>query len=190
MRYLSKFAFFALLFVGAVHGVNAQQQPILNFVGPSMRVPAFEAFDGYQEECGFPIVFERTKSRAEAKVTDDGEKIIVLDPSFISGSGNKHRAFLVAHECSHHLMGHTSTPGLKFRRHHPNGVIDQELAADCMAGEILRRHAQVDTIDFAARLLFRMGPYSPGGRYPSGMRRAVTLRNCADVPLGSVGLFK
>lgn len=158
----------------------------LRFVGPSMRMPELEVFGGFLQDCGFSIVFEKTHSKAEARILKTGEKIIILDPSFISQSNTVHRSFLAAHECSHHLLGHTSEIGLEQRRSHPNGVIDQELSADCMAGKILKRNGHIKTIDMIARLLFRTGPYSPGGGYPSGMRRAVTLRSCADVPLGSV----
>lgn len=176
-----------LLVFCAATSVSAQELMIPNFVGPSMRVPDLEIFPGYRKECGYPIIFEHTLSRAEARITDEGERVIVLDPSFVSPGSNMHRAFLAAHECSHHKLGHTRPEGLQLRRKH-GGVLDQELSADCMAGEILKRQGQDAIVDAIAARLFRAGPYSPGGGYPSGIRRSGVLRTCSGVKLGDGGV--
>ncbi len=136
-----------------------------------------EPFAGYSKKCGFPILFANTNSISLARIDARLGKIIVLDPVLRYPGQDAHRRFLIAHECAHHLQGHTSVKGLQNRRK-DKGVEDQELSADCWAAEALALTDYAANVKFIADAFYRKGLHSPGSGYPSGVQRSTMVYHC------------
>lgn len=140
---------------------------------------ATEPFPGYDLSCGLPVVFATTPQVALASRTADGAPVVVLDPRLTTEEETFQRAFLSAHECAHHQLGHTLPEALEARRNSQDVVRDQELSADCRAGETLAALGHLEAVVVIAERFHTSGPYSPGGGYPSGWQRALMLKECA-----------
>ena len=139
-----------------------------------------EPFPGYDSVCGYPLIEAATASIAQARSGDGGQPVIVLDP-VLSGSDEAHRrAFMIAHECAHHRLGHVAEAERRKRTQSRGVVRDHELSADCWAAETLARARMDRTIRVMQDRFFRAGRYSPGGGYPAGIQRASIIRTCAE----------
>ena len=137
-----------------------------------------EPYPGYNKKCGFPILFRNITSISLARIDRRLGPIIVLDPLLTYPAQGAHRRFLIAHECAHHLLGHTKPRGLRDRAVRPKGVEDQELSADCWAAEALTDADLINEVRFIVDLFYRKGLHSPGGGYPSGIQRSTLLYHC------------
>jgi hypothetical protein len=135
-------------------------------------------FVGYDSFCGLPVYVRSTTQTAEATFDERGRPIIIIDPG-VYGNWTASRIFVIAHECAHHINGHTSSAGM-MRRFHGNGTAAQERGADCWAAEQL---AQIGLIDEIERALFDFAnaPTQPfWSPYPSGRERAGVVYGCAN----------
>ena len=141
----------------------------------AQRIP--EPYPGYAKACGFPILYQKISTISLARIDARLGKLIVLDPILTFPAQAGHRRFLIAHECAHHLLGHTTRDGLKERRQN-KGVEDQELSADCWAAEALANSIHSADSRFVADMFFRQGLYSPGSGYPSGVQRSTVIFHC------------
>ena len=141
----------------------------------AQRLP--EPYPGYAKACGFPILYQKISTISLARIDARLGKLIVLDPVLTLPAQAGHRRFLIAHECAHHLLGHTTRDGLKERRLN-KGVEDQELSADCWAAEALANSTHSADSRFVADMFFRQGLYSPGSGYPSGVQRSTVIYHC------------
>jgi len=141
----------------------------------AQRIP--EPYSGYAKTCGYPILYTRIRTVSLARIDPRLGKIIVLDPVLTHPSQAGHQRFLIAHECAHHLLGHTAPAGLN-RRAARGGVEDQELSADCWAAEALAGAKFPDDIRFVADMFYRQGLYSPGSGYPAGVQRSTVIYHC------------
>jgi len=137
-------------------------------------------FPGYAETCGYDIRIQRTVYLSEARSEDD-TPVIVIDPTLLKPKQGFHRTFLIAHECAHHKMAHTTRGGLAKRFTARNGIRDQEMSADCWAAETLTRAGLLPPLLNIADQFFRRGFVSPGGGYPSGIQRSNVIRHCARI---------
>ncbi len=144
------------------------------------RVP--EPFPGYARLCGFPILYTRIRTVSLARIDARLGKLIVLDPILTRPVQAGHQRFLIAHECAHHLLGHTAPDGLQ-ERAVEKGVTDQELSADCWAAEALAGSEYAEDARFVADMFFRQGLYSPGSGYPSGVQRSTMIFHCLKTAL-------
>lgn len=148
----------------------------------AQRVP--EPYPGYAKMCGFPIVYTRIRTVSLARIDARLGKLIVLDPILTTPAQAGHQRFLIAHECAHHVLGHTAPDGLN-ERVSDKGVTDQELSADCWAAEALADPEYSEDARFVADMFFRQGLYSPGSGYPSGVQRSTVIFHCLKSALRS-----
>ena len=139
-----------------------------------------EPFPGYAETCGYRIFLKPTRHVALADSADDGTKVIYIDPLLTAPGNEFHKAFLIAHECAHHRLGHTTEAGLDRRFTSRRAVTDQELSADCWAAELLSRAGLSSFTTSMSRQIQRSGRFSGVGGYPGGMQRAAIIRQCAQ----------
>ena len=139
-----------------------------------------EPFAGYADLCGHEIRVERTAYLSKAQIVD-GVPLIVIDPSLLRPRQAFHRVFLIAHECAHHRMKHTSRAGLAKRNTARHGIRDQEMSADCWAAETLTRAGMLEPLLEIADQFWRRGFVSPGGGYPSGIQRSNVIRHCSRI---------
>ena len=137
-------------------------------------------FIGYAETCGYAIRVERTPNLSKAQIEGD-TPVIVIDPKLLQPKQGFHRTFLIAHECAHHKMKHTTRGGLAKRFTAIHGIRDQELSSDCWAAETLTRAGMLPALLQIADQFFRRGFVSPGGGYPSGIQRSNVIRHCARI---------
>lgn len=137
-----------------------------------------EPYLGYNRTCGFPILFETITNISLARIDSRLGPVIVLDPILTYPAQGSHRRFLIAHECAHHLLSHTTQHGLRDRAVLPKGVEDQEMSADCWAAEALVAARYDGDVRFMADLFYRKGLHSPGMGYPSGVQRSTMVYHC------------
>lgn len=137
-----------------------------------------QVFAGYDSFCGIPVLVQPTKQVAVAALDDYGRRIIIIDPGAMNNWTHSRR-FVLAHECGHHQLGHTTPAGLEARKGIPWASKSQELAADCWAATalsgVMARSDLVAVINkYAAE-----GNWGPSG-YPTGYERAVNIVRCAN----------
>ncbi len=138
-------------------------------------------FTGYAQTCGYDIRIEATPNLSKAQIEEGGTPVIIIDPTLLAPRQGFHRTFLIAHECAHHKMKHTSRAGLAKRFTTTHGIRDQEMSADCWAAETLTRIGMMPPLMQIADQFFRRGFVSPGGGYPSGIQRSNVIRHCARI---------
>lgn len=162
-RVYSLIAFAALSVAAASQGNAAMPDP---------PAPAFEVI-GAVPYCSAMLIHGDNPRGASASAAG-GKQVIVFDP-VVMRSLPYSRAFTLAHECAHHLLRHTSIAGLLREGHDFQA---KELAADCMAAELLIANGEKAEA-LAQRDRFQsLGDTKPGPRYPSFERRAAELTRC------------
>jgi hypothetical protein len=137
-----------------------------------------QVFAGYDSFCGVPVIVQSTKQIAVAALDNNGIRIIIIDPGAMNNWTHSRR-FVLAHECGHHQLGHTTPAGLEARKGIPWASKSQELAADCWAATalsgVMARSDLVAVINkYAAE-----GNWAPSG-YPTGYERAANIVRCAN----------
>ena len=168
--------------------------PLLPAAGMAilLAIPAaaqpFDAlpFSSYPALCGYRIDVERTAYLSQAQIGDDGVPVIVIDPELLQARQGFHRTFLIAHECAHHRMRHTTRGGLAKRFTAEHGIRDQEMSADCWAAETLTQEGMLPALLNIADQFWRRGFISPGGGYPSGIQRSNVIRHCARIAVAKM----
>lgn len=142
----------------------------------SADLTAQEIFAGYDSFCGLPVVIGFDAQTASARRDQWGNPFIHVDPS-VARNWSASRMFTLAHECAHHLLGHTSRIGEAER--FTGGPRRQELEADCWAAQALLRVGAVHDITRAVITRAAQGHFSAGG-YPTGLERARYVQDCAS----------
>ena len=125
--------------------------------------------------CGIPTFAIPNAQGASASVWN-GRPVILIDPSQIGTSAWAH--FVTAHECAHHVLGHTLPVGMWFRTTQYWATAAQELEADCWAA----RRIGVHGADIVSRIWARHSHHAGGLEYPSPQVRARRIRDCAGLP--------
>lgn len=157
------------------------------FIGPTVSAradqmtyysPGDPMFDGFAARCDMPVVYRSTWHGSLAEHDDAGRPVIVLDLSLRLPARRFQRNFLLAHECAHHLLGHTSPDAVAMRRTHGAVVAAQEKAADCWAAQFLGQLGRDDEAKAMAEFFYRRGTGLPGGGYPSGADRSTLIQHC------------
>lgn len=133
-----------------------------------------DMFAGYDAFCGLPVVVGYDPQTATARKDQFGQKYIHIDPSAMSNWTNS-RIFVLAHECAHHLLGHTDPLGELER--FSGGTAKQELEADCWAAKSLREIGLIFDINRTILQNVARGHFSING-YPSGSQRANNILEC------------
>lgn len=140
-----------------------------------------EPFETYDETCGYPILETPLPQLALAVRDTRGDPVIVLDPTLRTRGHEARRVFLIAHECGHHQLDHTTSSAVRIRAGDPDIVLDQELSADCWAAEELMRAGEEQVVRVMIEDFFRQGALSPGKGYPSGVQRSRLILQCAGL---------
>lgn len=133
-----------------------------------------DMFAGYDSFCGLPVIVGHEPQIATARTNAYGKKFIRIDPSAMS-NWSMSRLFTLAHECAHHLLGHTNSLGKAERFY--GGTAKQELEADCWAARKLQSIGYHNDITRTILQHAHTGHFSTGG-YPSGKQRANNILSC------------
>lgn len=141
-----------------------------------------QVFAGYDAFCGLPVIVGTDPQTASARTDSTGGKYIHIDP-YAMENWTASRMFVLAHECAHHRLGHTSFHGQAERFY--GGTAKQELEADCWAATALRSIGSDFEITRTVLSQSNQGHFSSAG-YPSGAMRAQNIDNCARASPGPV----
>ena len=146
------------------------------FMTPSVAA-AQGMFVGFDEFCGLPVVVGRDPQTASARRDSNGQAFIHIDAGAMANWTTSQK-FAIAHECAHHLLGHTTALGQ--RQRYLGGTRRQELEADCWAAKQLMRLRLITDINRTIVERASQGHFSSGG-YPSGAERAQLVAECAGI---------
>ncbi|MFZ5477065.1 MAG: hypothetical protein ACOZNI_09850 [Myxococcota bacterium] len=140
--------------------------------------PAFaqDMFAGFDDFCGLPVVVGADPQTATARKDAYGRPYIHVDPG-VMANWTMSRRFTLAHECAHHLLGHTSSLGELAR--YSGGTRTQELEADCWAAAALSQAGYASDISRTVLQNASQGHFTSGG-YPSGDERARNILTCSS----------
>jgi hypothetical protein len=124
-------------------------------------------------------------SEQALSTTDNGQPIIVVSAMVMAQSGAYAR-FLMAHECSHHTLGHVAVYKRELGHLGPQPFFyiapqlrHMELDADCNAVRMLKIKNEPDTIEAARQVMLQFGGKPTGAYYPTGVERAENIAKCA-----------
>lgn len=145
---------------------------------PSVPSQSQDMFAGYDEFCGIPVVVGNTNRIALALKDNTGRPYIYIDQAAMA-NWTVSRIFTLAHECGHHIQGHTSQMGLMIRTTKWGGTKIQELEADCWAARALNERGYNFDVHRMISEHAGQGHYSQGG-YPSGVERARNISQCLE----------
>lgn len=142
-----------------------------------------EVFAGYDSFCGLPVIVGTDPLVASARTDPTTGKYIHIDTGAMA-NWTMSRMFTLAHECAHHLLGHTNSLGQAERFY--GGTAKQELEADCWASAKLRSIGYDAEITRTVLERSSEGHFSAGG-YPSGAMRAQNIAACAGASVAGNG---
>lgn len=137
-------------------------------------------FAGYDEFCGLPVIVLPNPFGASAARDPSGRPVIYVDPAIMS-NWTSSRIFVLAHECGHHRIGHTTPRGQWFRHTQGWATRVQELEADCWAAEALALRGYGRDLRRQYDDFLRQGRVSFPPNYPSGIERAETVARCSGM---------
>ena len=162
------FKFFLKIFIIMIALVSSP------FVAAENRMKTYSLI-GFDSFCGLPVYTGYNPQIATAEIDINGQPIIHIDPSAFNNQSHS-RLFVLAHECAHHKLGHTSQFG-KAQRFY-GGTRQQELDADCWAAKQLKKYGFFNDINYATFVNIANGFFTGNG-YPSGVERAKNIQECA-----------
>jgi len=149
--------------------------------GLSSTAAMAQMFAGYNQFCGVPVAVVPNPQSASAARDALGNPVIYVDPG-VMNNWTMSRMFALAHECAHHVLGHTLPQGMWFRNSQAWATRQQELEADCWAA---RRLGEIRDEDSLRRMIMQFASQGPltYGPYPSGNDRALAVAQCAGIDL-------
>jgi len=123
--------------------------------------------------------------QAMSTIDADGQPVIVVSAMTIAESAPYGR-FLMAHECSHHTLGHVAAYHRELGHLGPQPFFyiapqlkHMELDADCNAVKMLNLKNEPQTIEVARQMMLKFGDKPTGAYYPTGIERADNIAKCA-----------
>jgi hypothetical protein len=123
--------------------------------------------------------------QAMSTMDKNGQPIIVVSALVMAESGAYGR-FLMAHECSHHTLGHVAAYHRELGHLGPQPFFylapqlkHMELDADCNAVRMLKIKKEPETIEAARQTMLTFGNKPTGAYYPTGVERADNIARCA-----------
>lgn len=143
-----------------------------------------EILADYDQFCIAPIVEAQNPHGASAARDQFGNPVIYVDPEFMRHWAMS-RIFVLAHECAHHMLGHTLPQGMWFRTNQVWATRQQELNADCWAAQQLSLLGDIEGLKKVIVQFSSQGS-QPQGSHPSGAERAGTIANCAGIDLSDM----
>src|SRR5262245_45122157 len=118
-------------------------------------------------------------------IDENGQPIIVVSAMTMAESMAYGR-FLMAHECSHHTLGHVAAYHRELGHLGPQPFFyiapklkHMELDADCNAVKMLKLKNEPETIEAARQMMLKFGGKPTGAYYPTGAERADNIAKCA-----------
>ena len=130
---------------------------------------------GAAHYCDATIVFGPNQRGASA-AAPRGNRIILYDPEIMPTLPYK-KEFVIAHECGHHALEHTSPLG-SLREDSPFKT--KELNADCWAASALATAGRQDIIRDQIEMFLAQSEPVSGSRYPTYRERAEKLEECSS----------
>ncbi|MEM7060657.1 MAG: hypothetical protein AAF557_24005 [Pseudomonadota bacterium] len=145
----------------------ASDQSTYRIVGPA---PYFSA-----------TIMEGPNPRGASVAAPQGKAVILIDPKVMVDLPYL-EPFVLAHECAHHVLNHTSPQGLLREGHL---FKQKELDADCWAAHTLADRGEGTIAEGQIALFLEQTTPSPGPRYPAWRTRAKRMQGCMDgtIPL-------
>lgn len=119
---------------------------------------------------------EGPNPRGASSAAPQGRGVILYDPQVMAKLPYL-KPFVLAHECAHHALDHTSPQGLLREGHL---FKQKELDADCWAARILTEQGEQTIVEDQIALFLAQKTPSPGPRYPAWKTRAKRLQGCMD----------
>jgi hypothetical protein len=123
--------------------------------------------------------------QALSTIDKNGQPIIVVSAMVMADSVAYGR-FLMAHECSHHTLGHVAAYHRELGHLGPQPFFyiapqlkHMELDADCNAVRMLKIKKEPETIEAARQMMLQFGNKPTGAYYPTGVERAENIAKCA-----------
>ena len=123
--------------------------------------------------------------QAMSTIDADGQPVIVVSAMVMAESPTYGR-FLMAHECSHHTLGHVAAYHRELGHLGPQPFFyiapqlkHMELDADCNAVKMLKIKNEPETIEVARQMMLKFGDKPTGAYYPTGVERSDNIAKCA-----------
>jgi hypothetical protein len=118
---------------------------------------------------------------------DANEKPVIVVSAMTMTEYPAYGRFLMAHECSHHILGHVAAYHRELGHLGPQPFFyiapqlkGMELDADCAAVKMLKLKNEPETIEAARQMMLRFGNNPTGAYYPTGLERARNIASCAS----------
>jgi len=123
--------------------------------------------------------------QAMSTMDRNGHPIIVVS-ALVMAESSAYGRFLMAHECSHHTLGHVAAYHRELGHLGPQPFFylapqlkHMELDADCNAVRMLKMKKEPETIEAARQMMLTFGNKPTGAYYPTGVERADNIARCA-----------
>jgi hypothetical protein len=115
----------------------------------------------------------------------NGHPVIVVS-AMVMAETRPYGRFLMAHECSHHTLGHVAAYHRDLGHLGPQPFFyiapqlrHMELDADCNAVRMLNIKNEPETIEAARQMMLQIGTKPTGAYNTSGVERAENIAKCA-----------
>jgi hypothetical protein len=122
----------------------------------------------------------------QALSTTDNDQPIIVVSAMVMAESAAYARFLMAHECSHHTLGHVAVYKRELGHLGPQPFFyiapqlrHMELDADCNAVRMLKIKNEPETIEAARLTMLKFGGKPTGAYYPTGVERANNIARCA-----------
>ncbi|MEM8539166.1 MAG: hypothetical protein AAGF56_15055 [Pseudomonadota bacterium] len=139
------------------------------------QAPAQFEIIGSAPYCDATVV-QGTNPRGASASAPQGRGVILIDPDVLADLPYL-MPFVLAHECAHHVLGHTSPQGLLREGH---AFRQKELDADCWAANHLAKVGEGPVVEEQIALFRDQKSDAPGPRYPAWQTRIKRMLACLD----------
>lgn len=123
--------------------------------------------------------------QAMSTMDKTGRPIIVVS-AMVMAESPAYARFLMAHECSHHTLGHVAAFHRELGHLGPQPFFyiapqlrNMELDADCSAVKMLKFTEEPASVEAARVTMAKFGAKPTGAYYPTGVERADNIARCA-----------
>ena len=123
--------------------------------------------------------------QAMSTMDKNGKAIIVIS-AMVMAESPAYARFLMAHECSHHTLGHVAAFHRELGHLGPQPFFYiapqlklMELDADCTAVKMLKLKGEPESIEAGRATMAKFGEKPTGAYYPTGIERAENMARCA-----------
>jgi hypothetical protein len=117
---------------------------------------------------------------------DKTGKAIIVVSAMVMAESPAYARFLMAHECSHHTLGHVAAFHRELGHLGPQPFFyiapqlkNMELDADCTAVKMLMFKKEPESVEAARVTMGKFGSKPTGAYYPTGVERAANIARCA-----------